>query len=139
MLLLKTFLNEPSQQGDLRAYQREEWGRSDGETCVIELSGLAARSLKEPIARKQFLQHRIEFIRQKMRKHEPEFVLMYGVSERAHFEKIAGCHLIRDSIVKAGPTVIAFTPHPNTRGRKDADWEELGSRLRNELTVHDSD
>lgn len=46
MLLLKTILDQPSGNDDLRTYQRDRWGRvSNAETCVIELCGLAARGV----------------------------------------------------------------------------------------------
>src|SRR5579859_7409872 len=39
MLLLMTFLEKRADKGSLLSYQRDEWGRAIGETCVIELSG----------------------------------------------------------------------------------------------------
>lgn len=67
ILLLKTFLDQPSDSESLRAYQRDRWGRvKEGETCVIELSGLAARSQRVPVDRKRFRQERIGIIRQRM-------------------------------------------------------------------------
>lgn len=45
MLLMMTFLKRPVDNNSLRNYQRDRWGALDekgGETCVIELSGLAA-------------------------------------------------------------------------------------------------
>src|SRR5450631_3929638 len=44
MLLLMTFLEKPTDNPSLRNYQRDSWGSLEGETCVIELSGLAANS-----------------------------------------------------------------------------------------------
>lgn len=46
ILLLKTFLKEPADDESRRDYQRCSWGRSTGETCVVELSGLPATSFK---------------------------------------------------------------------------------------------
>jgi hypothetical protein len=43
---------------------------------------------------------------------KPVFVVMYGINERPYWEKIAGSPLVRDGVVKAGPTMIAFAPHP---------------------------
>ena len=48
MLLLATFLERPADNESLRTYQRDKWGTLSGETCVIELSGLPASSLKIP-------------------------------------------------------------------------------------------
>lgn len=131
MLLLKTFLNEPSDHDSLRTYQRDLWGRvNGGNACVIELSGVAVRSSKERMDRGKFRPERIETIRQRILKHKPEFVVMYGVKDKVHWEEIAGCALDCDDVVKVGPTMIAFAPHPNTRGRKNSDWIELGKKLR---------
>lgn len=41
MLLLMSFLERSKESDSLREYQRDRWGRLSGETCVIELSGLA--------------------------------------------------------------------------------------------------
>jgi hypothetical protein len=134
ILLLKVFLNEPSDIEDIRAYQKDRWGRAiPGETCVIELSGLAARSSKVHIDRERFRQERVEIIRQRMLRSKPIFVVMYGVNERPNWEKIAGVPLIRDGVVKAGPTMIAFAPHPQDHGRRNADWAKLGEMLREEM------
>jgi hypothetical protein len=48
ILLLMTFINRPADKESLRTYQRHQWGRTTGETCVIELSGLAAKNLTVP-------------------------------------------------------------------------------------------
>lgn len=133
ILLLKVFLNEPSDVEDLRVYQRDRWGRAKlGETCVIELSGLAAKSSRVHVDRERFRQERVEIIRQRMLRSKPVFVVMYGVNEKPSWEKIAGCPLVRDGVVKAGPTMIAFAPHPQEHGRRSVDWKKLGEMLRKE-------
>jgi len=134
MLLLMTFLEKPSDNGSLRTYQRDRWGRvSGGETCVIELSGLAAKSSSVPVDRMPFLQERIEIIRQRIRTYKPKFVIMYGANEGKHWEQIAGRTLDRESIVKpdlTDLTFVAFTSHPVSHGRRNSDWKKLGERLR---------
>jgi hypothetical protein len=133
ILLLKAYLNEPSDIEDLRAYQRDRWGRVKlGETCVIELSGLAARSLRVDVDRESFRQERVEILRQRMLDSKPVFVVMYGVNERPSWEKIAGGPLVRDGVVKVGSTMIAFAPHPQDHGRRNVDWTNLGEMLRKE-------
>ena len=131
ILLLKTFLNEPGSRDDLRSYQRDTWGcQQGGETCVIELSGLAAKTLHSPINRKQFRNERVGLIREKIQEHKPRLVVMYGKSEKQYWHTIASAELELDRPHVAGPTVLVMTTHPNTRGRKDADWMDLGERLR---------
>ena len=114
----------------LRAYQRDRWGSSVGETCVIELSGLPSRSFKEPRDRKSFRPERVEFISRKMCACKPKFVVMYGISEKKHWEKIAGRALRKNDVRKVESTIIAFAPHPVAFGTKDQDWRKLGQRLR---------
>jgi hypothetical protein len=132
ILLLKTFLSQPSDNDSLRAYQRDCWGRViSGETCVIELSGLAGSNLREHKDKEKFRQERIGVIREKMLCHHPKFVVMYGFGDEAHFAQIAGCPLVRDGIVKLGCTMIAFAKHPVAPGGgKRAAWVELGNKLR---------
>ncbi|WP_433971024.1 hypothetical protein [Tunturiibacter lichenicola] len=131
MLLLKTLLNEPAGRDDLRAYQRDSWGRQNGgETCVIDLSGLAAKTLQMPIDRKQFRNERIGVICDKLREHQPRLVVMYGKGEKQCWQQIAAAGLEPEQPYTVGSTIFVMTTHPNTHGRTDADWMGLGERLR---------
>ena len=131
MLLHWTALYEGAGRDDLRTYQRDRWGRlPGGETCVIELCGLAAKGFATPMDRERFRQERVEIIRQKIDGHRPRVVVMYGKSEKMHWEEIAGCALTLDQPHRAGSTLFLFTTHTNTRGRRNSDWERLGKRLR---------
>lgn len=96
---------------------------------MIELSGLAARSSRVPVERERFRQETIEIIRQRLLRSKPVFVVMYGVNERPYWEKIAGSPLVRDGVLKAGATMIAFAPHPQDHGRRNVDWAKLGEML----------
>jgi hypothetical protein len=130
MLLLMTYLKEQPDNNSLRSYQRDKWGTLNGETCVIELSGLAARSFKVPRNRECFREERIEEIRQRMDLHQPKFVVMYGKKQREHWIAIAEHNFSSDNIWKRGPTTIALTRHP-VRSPNDY-WKKLGERLRRE-------
>jgi hypothetical protein len=104
MLLLKTFLNESAEQDSLRTYQRDRWGRvNGGETCIIELSGLAVKSSKKNLDRDRFREERIENIRAQMHAFAPKFMILYGVKDKTHWEELAGCTLLRDVSQKSGP------------------------------------
>jgi hypothetical protein len=46
--LLIAFLEQPTDIDTLRNYRRKQWGIADGQTCVIELSGLVANNLTIP-------------------------------------------------------------------------------------------
>jgi hypothetical protein len=130
ILLLIAFLEEPIDIDARRKYQRDRWGRDSGETCVIELSGLAAKGYEDSIDRKGFRQERVETICKKLHEHKPRFVVMYGLSEKEYWEQIAGIELLPDRIVKRDGICFVMTPHPNTRGRTNAEWKKLGKALR---------
>jgi hypothetical protein len=131
MLLMMTFLEMPADRESLRNYQRDQWGRSGGETCVIELSGLAAPSLKEAEDTSLFLSERIEVIRGKIADHKPKLVVMYGDMQRASWEAIASPLSFTDeNFLLNGSTIFACTPHPNKRGLRDAYFTDMGRRLR---------
>ena len=134
MMLLMAFLKMPTDTESLRAYQRDRWGSLTGETCVIELSGLPANNSKVPRERELFRQERIETICHKMHTYKPALVVMYGKKDQKHWEQIAGRMLVPDSVQKLGSTMITFTRHPNNHGRKNADWSNLGERLRLEFS-----
>jgi len=131
MLLLMTFLNQPADKESLRRYQRFKWGRRDGETCVIELSGLPARGLGVPGDRTLFRRERIESIRMKIRGHKPELVVMYGRNARRHWDEIAGFSIPDDEAFEVGPTIMISAVHPaapNPEG--DAYWRKLATKLK---------
>lgn len=145
MLLLMTFQggkltgDKLKDQEILRAYQRDRWGVRDkelGETCVIELSGLAAPSLKESKETGQHLQERIRYIRNKMRDNRStlRLIVMYGKGQKNSWDQIAG------KVFPAGPEsflidglmILAFTSHPNAHRLTDQCWEKVGETLRKE-------
>ena len=61
--LLLSYKGQPDDLETIREYQRNEWGSSNGETCVIELSGLASPNMQTPRDRTTLLSKRIERIR----------------------------------------------------------------------------
>jgi len=131
MLLMMTFQGCTVEDKDtLRNYQRDKWGslsEETGETCVIELSGLAARSLEEGQNLAQYLPERIEVICGRIRDHRPKLVVVYGRTQ------IAGITFPPEpkNFVRCGPTVLAFARHPNARAHEgDQYWIELGRHLR---------
>jgi hypothetical protein len=146
ILLLHSFLGAATHNDILRVYQRDLWGRVDRDTCVIELSGVAAKGLHSPAERNQFQNERIKHIRSMMLKFEPKFIVMYGdLKGKAGqtFKEIAyGDEAVNDNskpspdeVVHLGPyrTIVAFTPHPTSYGRTNADWMTLGKKLREKV------
>ena len=133
ILLLMAFLEKDTDPESLRAYQRDRWGMvSGGETCVIELSGLPANSFKVPRDRKSFREKRIEVIRQRMQTYRPALVVMYGASEKEYWEELVERSFPLNNVLRVGPTIVAFAPHPTSRGQGNAHWKKLGETLRQE-------
>jgi hypothetical protein len=132
IVMLKTFLGEPvDNKDDLRSYQRDVWGRAQGETCVIELSGIAAKNSRALVDRERFKEERVNLIRERMLTYRPKLVVIYGAKDKQSWAKIAGVHLSSvDTALRSDYGLIAFAAHPNTRGRRDESWKKLGRELR---------
>jgi hypothetical protein len=113
-----------------RAYQRDQLGNRTGETCLIELSGLPARSSAIPRDRESYRQRRLEFLHKKLLSEKPEFVVIYGKSQIKHWEKMDGFGPYPMDIFKIGSTKIAYMPHPVSHGSKNENWISLGLKLR---------
>ena len=135
LLLLMTFLGKKTDKDILRSYQRDMWGSTDGDTCVIELSGLAARNLKVPRDRDLFREERIAVIKERMRQHTPALVVMYGLSEIKHWNAIAGKSFPNEGIVRLNSSILACTPHPTGYGMMNEYWTRLGDALRRRGSV----
>jgi hypothetical protein len=114
----------------IRAYQRDKWGSSTGETCVIELSGLASPNMGELRDRTTFLSERIMRIQEGALAHSPKFIVMYGVGQREEWERIAGAKFVSKGTCRIGNTLVAIVPHPVTRGLGNEYWVRLGRTLR---------
>ncbi len=117
----------------MRAYQATKFGISgrDGETCVIDLSALAAPNLKCARDREIFREHRISVIRQRIQQHRPTFVVTYGLMSKLHFERVAGGKFDVDGICESDGTVFMHTRAPTAVGSTNKQWLEFGLRLRN--------
>jgi hypothetical protein len=139
LLLLMAYRGESTSKESLRDYQRDCWGMLDGETCVIELSGLAAPNAEEATDTSPYLPERINVIRERIREHRPRLVVMYGLDHRPPLEQIAEAKIPREPapFFCKGPTLIALAPHPVSRikvGDKYVGndyWIDLGKKLRN--------
>ncbi|HKN77290.1 MAG TPA: hypothetical protein VJW94_19085 [Candidatus Acidoferrum sp.] len=152
ILLLMAFqdgrkLTDEEKRRDLQeVYQSSRWGMEDkgvGETCVIELSGLPANSSEVSRKRseetrkllKDVLPTRIERIQKGIIESEPKFVLMYGITAKEHWTRIADFPLQADIPRKIGRTTYLLARHPAARfkgQKKDQYWVQLGTELREE-------
>jgi hypothetical protein len=129
-LLLMTFLGRPTDNESLRKYQRDQWGSLRGETCVIELSGLAAHSLKVNRDRRLFREERIKVIRERMHHYKPALVIMYGANEKPDWEAITEQPFPSESVLRIGSSITVLTLHPTSHGLTNAYWEQWGEILR---------
>jgi hypothetical protein len=132
ILLLLSFLKKPADTDCLRRYQRFEWGRTKGETCVIELSGQAANNQTVSRDRTSFRQKRIDIIRERINQNHPQLVLMYGAGQRSSWEQITRRSFPPGDILEFDGTKFAVARHPVSYGMSNAYWEELAQRLRND-------
>ena len=136
MLFLMTVLGRESDTEALRTYQRTRWGQTKkAETCVVELSGIPAKSFAADADREEYLKQRVWAIRRKimLSGHPPRVVLMHGLAAQRHWEEIAGVALEPDTVVRVGSTLFVMTASPTVPGRKNADWAKLGLEVRREL------
>jgi hypothetical protein len=149
MLLLMAFQGkhtDAERRGSLkRDYQCNCWGtesRETGETCVIELSGLPANNSSVSKQRPETMKEELDNIRptrvaniQEMLKHDPEFVVMYGLTQKQHWRQIAGDETLQHGVPKRiGSTTFLLARHPVAHyekgQKKDEYWIDLGKTLR---------
>lgn len=114
LLLLMTYLGKSMDKDAVRDYQRDKWGRLDGETCVIELSGLAAHNFTVPRDRDSLRRERVAVLRERILQNSPELVVMYGTSEVEQWTTIAGGSFTNENVARRGNTIFACTPHPTS-------------------------
>jgi hypothetical protein len=122
-----------------RRYQDEHWGRSGGDTAVIELSAAAAKSVSHDEGmRLMHLPERMATIRGRLADHPPKFVVFYGLGTDPvhnvpyldHWRAIAGHPLDVDVPVLVGQTVFVVQQHPTAHGTTTQHWMDLGRRVR---------
>jgi len=150
ILLLMAYLNEyadnyfPDDE-KLRIYQRDHWGRSNGDSCVIELAGLSSKNEAESThtnrdINQKYLVGRISKIRNRMQSSSKtlQLVVVYGkagqkdwTQAKMQWEKITGHALEFKHAVKSDNTVYVFTPHPQAHEYKDEDWADWVKNVEN--------
>jgi len=128
--LLLSFQGQKLSRQMIVNYQRGHWGGDGGETCVIELSPLAANNTGVDRDRKRFLTDRTAFLRSTILQCKPTFVVMYGKGCLSQWQQIAGGEFDNQGIREIGTTIALTTKHPVARGARNQDWEQLGKLLR---------
>ncbi len=123
----------------VRRYQAQEWGRSGGETAVLELSAIAAPSTSSTESmRLMHVAERIAAFKARIADHHPSFVLFYGCGWDAvngkpysdYWNALAGATLAENHPIKVGQTVFVWTKHPTAHGIPNEFWTQLGRQIR---------
>ena len=138
-LLLAFQSDDPYDREEVRKYQANRWGRSDGETAVLELSAVASPSTASyDDLRLRYVSDRINVFRKRIAQHSPRFVVMYGtgvdhvndVPYLSYWSRIAGQDLEVNTPTNIGKTAFVAVPHPTAHGLTTEFWTSLGRRLR---------
>ena len=115
----------------LRSYQASNWGSATGETCVVDLSGLAANNLGVVRDREAYVEQRMRRLLGEVRKHQPAFVLIYGKAQHARWERCLRDQSDvnqEDGVWRCGSTKLVLQSTP--KGQFDHEWVSLGLKLR---------
>jgi hypothetical protein len=115
--LLFSYEGRPIVKEEVRRVQREEWGTSDGCACIMNLSGVQAKSTNVKVDRSLYRDERIAKIRKRIIEHCPKFVVFLGLTLRSDYEKVVGCQFDDKgfAMMNRGSTVCILVTHPNSR------------------------
>lgn len=123
----------------IRDYQVNCWGSLNGETCLPELSGVAAPSTHSVEGmRLLYRDQRIATLKAKISDNTPKFVHFYGTgldpiygrSYADSWREIAGASLVENEPMKIDGTVFVYTKHATAFGISNDFWVSLGRKLR---------
>ena len=130
----------------VKAYQRAELGRADGDDCVLELMPLPSpgvdqwhyrewSNLDYLQDRKRYMSHvrerRVRHLRDRISQYRPRLVLFYGLGYRAWWEQIAGtvldaCSTPGAYVARNPDTIFMMVKQPVAVGVKNADFDAAG-------------
>jgi hypothetical protein len=143
--LLLSYEGKASDLCAVAAYQRDKWGRSGGDTALVEVSALRARNLSAEIDRLSHQDRRLKVISARLVQAAPTFVVFYGKEYRSIYERITGIPFGIDGTAQLGGTLCVLVAHPAARSiapsmKTEAWWVSKGRVMRNVTTgVLDSD
>lgn len=140
---------QPSDRESIRRYQRDELGRREGSSALIELFPLPSRSTGDwiygasglpelsnrEVYRRNLGAARVQAIQRRIDLHTPTAVIFYGIGYRTHWESIAGSAFHPDSengveVTSRGSSRLLLAPHPVARGVSNADFCRIGEYIR---------
>jgi len=138
ILMLLAYKEAPCEREDVRLYQRDYWGSKNGETAVIELNALHARSIATTgVDRGTHRPSRIRTIRERLLENEPKFAVFYGLEYRTYYEEIAGTSFDADRFSHCGKTICALAPQPARSRKTNAWWVELAATIRSKVVAQE--
>jgi len=138
------------------AYQTTYLARAEKESCscLLELLPLPAKRTKDwkygmwvqlsqlpylekrTMYEKEIRPARIKHLKQMVTDYKPKAVIFYGITNKRHWEHIAGIDLLEENkICRRDGTVFLMVKHPTARGFKNPNgyFGEAGERLSREL------
>jgi len=137
---------------DVRAYQRDKLGRTEYETCLLELlplpspstsdwlygaqSGLSQLNTRE-VYRNHFAPKRVKAIQDQIRFNQPRYVIFYGANYLEWWQAITNTTLIEEQLGKHrywkgidGGTIFMIVAHPSAIGITNSYFHEVGQILK---------
>ena len=150
-LLLSLQDKLPLNSNSIKGYQASEWGRSSGETCLIELYPLPSPSTRDwkyaewsslpclvnrTVYHYSLFKERADFIRLKIETHKPSKVIFYGSVYNNLWEgvirgKFAAVESLKLWQAGNAHTDFYIIRHPVAHGLTTAYFEDIGRYIRN--------
>lgn len=133
--LTLAFEARASEATDVAAYQRDLWGRTTGNTALLEISALHAQNMSVAVEGESYRPQRIRELKGQLEANQPRFALFYGVSYRSSYEAIAG-PFNAEGWRWSRNTLCVLTQHPAYRYAPPAAfWRALGVWMRNAISA----
>ena len=142
---------------DVREFQRDALGRSDGQNAILDLSQLSSPSRLAWIFNEcgitwlrtrgeyeaYMLPPRCDLFQKRLAIYRPRLVLFYGLGHQCWWERIAGRQFEPSGLrqlcwVQGENSLFALIPHPNAirrpgKGANNEFFAEVGAALREKL------
>ena len=153
--LIRVFLSmnsQPTNSQNLKDFQKDQFAREAGDTCIMELMPLPSPGLAKWLysqwfnldylrTRESYLRHvlpdRIKLIHSKIETFTPPFVIFYGFSYKKHYEKIAGARFHFDKENECyryqnKDTFFLIMKHPVARNVNNKYFIKIGKLLKDQ-------
>ena len=152
--VLLSIEGEAPTKEDVRRYQQQQWARSNGNVCLLELLPLPSPStshwlygqssqLPDLATRDRYRERwsaiRIAALRQRIAAHQPKAVIFYSFGYLPYWQAIVGTPLQpvlagEMYVQQTAERIYAVIKHPAATGVTSAYFHEAGQHIRQELT-----